>query len=150
MTYTRQQVADVARSMIGVRFRHQGRSRETGVDCVGMLAVMLTELGYPIIDVEGYRRTPAAEVIRATMLKNFDEIPVSEVGLGDIFIMRTGGVKPRHASVLISTETDYEKGIEPQIVHALGLGTKGVVTAEPLRFWIRQCTYGFRLRGLEI
>jgi cell wall-associated NlpC family hydrolase len=42
---TARDVVRVARSMIGVPFRHQGRSRVTGVDCVGLAIVTLQELG---------------------------------------------------------------------------------------------------------
>lgn len=133
----------------GVKFRHQGRDPETGVDCVGLLHAMLTKLEYPaIIDVEGYRRSPSASVIRETMRANFDEIDVSECGLGDIFLMRLGGAKPKHASVLVSTETNLERGFEPMIIHARGMANSGVVAVEPLRQWLPFCVVGFRLKGL--
>jgi len=149
MTYTRQQVADKARSMLGVRFLHQGRSR-LGVDCVGLLYVILSELGYDgICDVEGYRSSPPSRVIYDTMCLNFDEIPISEVGVGDIYLMRTGGRKPRHASILISDVYDYPNGIEPEVVHAYATAQRGVVVKETLNQWRPQCVTGFRLRGLE-
>jgi hypothetical protein len=149
MTYTRQQVADKALSLIGTRFLHQGRSR-LGVDCVGFLHVILTELGYDgICDVEGYKASPPARVIYETMCLNFDEIPVNEVGVGDIYLMRIGGRKIKHASVLVSDITDLESGIEPEIVHAYAIGTIGKVIKEPLRQWLPACAVGFRLRGLE-
>lgn len=134
--------------MRGIRFLHQGRSRE-GVDCVGLLYVMLTELEYPaIIDVEAYRRSPPASVIYETMRANFDEIPVNEVGLGDIYLMRIpGGAKVKHASVVVNDKRDIFEGIEPQIVHAYELGTKAVVV-DALETWRPWCVYGFRLKGL--
>jgi hypothetical protein len=145
---TRQQIADAARSMVGIRFLHQGRTRQ-GVDCVGLLAVILNDLSYPVVDVEGYRSSPPASVIYQTLCANFDEIPMSEVGLGDIFLMRIGGRKPKHASILVSTETDYPRGIVPEIVHAYAIGSRGKVVKEPLVQWLPQCVLGFRLRGLE-
>ncbi len=145
----RQQVVDAAMELQGVKFLHQGRDPKTGVDCVGLLHAMLTRLEYPaIIDVEGYRRTPSATVIRQTMQANFDEIPVSECGLGDIFLMRLSGAKAKHASVLVSHETDIARGIEPMIIHARGLANNGKVAVEPLRQWIKFCVYGYRLKGL--
>jgi cell wall-associated NlpC family hydrolase len=146
--FTRQQVADKALSMRGVRFLHQGRSRE-GVDCMGLLYVILTELGYKgIIDVEGYNRTPSAQLIYDTMKANFDEIPVEDVGLGDIFLMRIGGAKPKHASILVRNERDIERGIEPEIVHASAIAGKGRVVVDALENWRPWCVRGFRLRGL--
>lgn len=148
-TITRQEIADKALSMRGVRFLHQGRSRETGVDCVGFLAVILTEFCYPIVDVVGYRSNPPAKVIYDTLCKNFDEIPVNEVSLGDIFLMRIGGGrKPKHASILVNDKTDLANGVEFEIVHAYALGGRGKVVKEPLAMWRTQCVRGFRFRGL--
>lgn len=133
----------------GVKFRHQGRDPATGLDCVGLLHAMLTRLEYPaIIDVEGYRRTPSATVIRETMQANFDEIPVSECGLGDIFLMRLSGAKAKHASVIVSVDTDIARGVEPMIIHTRGFGSSGKAAVEPLRQWIKFCVYGYRLKGL--
>ncbi|MDQ4088503.1 MAG: C40 family peptidase [Pseudomonadota bacterium] len=38
---TGEEVVRRARALIGVRFRPQGRSRDTGVDCIGLVAVAL-------------------------------------------------------------------------------------------------------------
>lgn len=146
---TRQQVIDAMMSLRGVRFRHQGRSRETGVDCMGMLSVALTDLKYPvIIDVEAYRQSPPASIIYKTLCANFDEIPLSEVGLGDIYLMRLRGRKAKHASVLVNDKTDVFEGIEPQIIHAHGLDNAGRVTVDALVDWLPWCVTGFRLKGL--
>jgi len=145
----RQQIADAALSLRGVPFRHQGRDITTGVDCVGLLHAMLVKVGYPVIvDAEAYRRTPPAAVIRETLQANFDEIPVSECGLGDIFLMRVGGVKPRHASIIVSMETDIPKGKVPQLIHTRAMANNGKAVVEPIRQWIKFCVYGYRLRGL--
>lgn len=146
---TRKQVADEAMKLLGVPFLHQGRDASIGVDCVGVPVVVARNLGYEnIVDVEGYRRVPSAEVIRETLRANCDEITVSEVGVGDIFLMRIGGRKPRHAAIVVSNETDIARGIEPMLLHAKGMGAKGKVVLEPVRQWIMHCVCGFRLRGL--
>ena len=151
MTYsvTRKEIVEAALRLRGVRFRHQGRSATTGVDCVGMLHVILTELNYPaIVDVEGYRQSPSAAVIYKTLCANFDEIPFVSVGLGDIYLMRIGGRKAKHTSILVSNVTDYPAGIEPQIIHAYGSGDTGSVIVEDLENWKTRIVTAFRLRGL--
>ena len=145
----REQVAETFLALRNIPFRHQGRSVQ-GVDCVGLLAVGLERLGYPTVDVIGYRCSPSATVIRDTLKQNFDEIPIDEVGLGDIYLMRIGGIKPKHASVVVNTKTDIVKGIVPQIIHAYGVGGTGRVVVEPLSQWRAKCVVGFRLRGLEV
>jgi cell wall-associated NlpC family hydrolase len=52
-------VIDLARTWVGVPFRHQGRSRE-GIDCVGLAIVVGRELGLlpADFDATGYARRP--------------------------------------------------------------------------------------------
>lgn len=143
---TRNEIIEAARQMLGVRFRHQGRDEVNGVDCVGFLVKIGETIGYPhIFDVEGYRRVPSANTIRETLRLNCDEIAVKDVGRGDIFLMRLGGIKPRHAAILYNAETDIEAGITPSIIHASHRG----VMIEPLsNFPSSWFVAGFRIRGL--
>lgn len=148
---TREQVVEAARTWHGTPFRHQGRNEPpgTGIDCVGLLVVVAKMLEYPeIIDVEGYRRVPSADTIKKTLLANCDEIPIDEVKAGDIYLMRLGGRKPRHAAIRISDETDLARGIEPQIIHAFAMGPSGQVIIESVRQRMKDVAAGFRLRGL--
>lgn len=151
---TRQQIVDAAMKLHGVHFRHQGRLRDgidgaDGVDCVGMLVAIGREINFPkIFDVEGYRRTPSADTIRTTLRLNCDEIPIGEVRRGDIYLMRMGGRKPRHVGVRISDETDLARGLEPQLIHAFGMGGGGRVVIESVRSRSMDFAAGFRVRGL--
>jgi hypothetical protein len=146
---TRQAFVDAVMECRGWTFRHQARGENKAVDCVGLLHVGLTAVNYPqIIDVEGYQRTPPATVIYDTLCQNFIEIPVDEVGLGDVYLMRLGGRKAKHVSVLVRDVTDIERGLVPEILHAYALGDKGRVEIDALSNWIDRCVHGFRLKGL--
>ena len=46
--------ADAAVSLVGTPFRLRGRSRETGVDCVGLVAVALAAIGRPVPPIPHY------------------------------------------------------------------------------------------------
>lgn len=143
---TRKQILEAAGSMLGLPFVHQGRSATAGVDCVGLLVVMGQLINYPeIFDVEGYRRTPSANVIRQTLEKNLDEIPLDEARVGDVFLMRTGGIKPRHAAIYFSDQSDEAKGIRPQILHAAPKGVKLDAVSIFPRSWF---VAAFRVRGV--
>lgn len=143
---TRKEIIDAAATMLGLPFVHQGRSGTAGVDCVGLLVVMGQLIGYPeIFDVEGYRRTPSANVIRETLQKNMDEIPLEEARVGDVFLMRTGGIKPRHAAIFFSDQTDEERGIRPQILHAAPKGVKLDAMGIFPKSWF---VAAFRVRGV--
>jgi hypothetical protein len=56
---SRQQVVDEARKWLGTRWVHQGRS-SSGIDCAGLLIRVMGDLGLPVRDMTGYRRTPDA------------------------------------------------------------------------------------------
>lgn len=146
---TRQQIVDEALKLLNVPFRHQGRDPKTGIDCVGLPYVVGASLGYPFLnDIKGYRRVPSADDIRQTLRSNCDEIPVSDIGIGDIILMRMGGIKPRHCAIQVSDTLDLVRGLEPMMIHAKGIGPRGKVVVEPIRQWKDQFVCGFRLRGL--
>lgn len=141
---TRKEVVHTARAYLGLPFVHQGRSKQTGVDCVGLLVCMGQDFGYPDLqDAEAYRRIPSANVIRSILSVNCDEIPMEEAREGDIYLMRLGGRKPRHASVLCF---DQRYGDEPCIIHA----TKdGVRLEAKRRFPDHWYVAAFRIRGVK-
>jgi cell wall-associated NlpC family hydrolase len=54
---SRQQVVDAARAWLGTRWVHQGRAK-AGIDCAGLLIKVHEDLGLPVTDMAGYRRSP--------------------------------------------------------------------------------------------
>lgn len=83
---------ECARSWLGTRFEHQGRSRH-GVDCAGLVICVLREMGYvaPDFDVNGYERQPDGSMFRIC-----DEmLPRAPVEAGSIFVMRFAQ-EPQH------------------------------------------------------
>lgn len=54
---TRAEVVAAARAYDGVRWVHQGRSK-AGIDCAGLLIRVHLDLGLPVRDMQGYKRTP--------------------------------------------------------------------------------------------
>lgn len=138
---TRNEIVKAAETMLGLPFLHQGRNPDVGVDCVGLLVVMGRIIGYPdLVDAEAYRRTPSAFVIRDVLQRNCDEIPLEEVGVGDIYLMRTGGIKPRHTAIVHS---DAEDG--RQLIHA---ARSGVTIERKNNYPDAWFVAGFRVRGL--
>jgi cell wall-associated NlpC family hydrolase len=138
MTYTRQQILDAASKFLGLPFVHQGRSAETGVDCVGLLVLIGHEIGYPEIkDVEGYRRIPRPEVIRGVLSQNCDEISLADAKPGDFYFMRYGGRIPRHAAVIYS---------DTELLHASNTGVRIESKQNFPNNWFMNA---YRVRGLE-
>ena len=63
-TLSRKRIVECARSYIGVPYLHQGRSRRSGVDCSGLIALMCNDLGVPFEDKKGgYSSQPHADLL---------------------------------------------------------------------------------------
>lgn len=143
MTYsvTRKQITDAALSMQNVKFRHQGRSVETGADCIGYLKLIALKIKYPhVTDTLYYKRQPNAEELKRYLLLNLDEIPLADAGEGDIFLMRMDAGEPRHVSLKLD---------ENRIIHSLGTAQKGGVMISKIRdYAASQYVAAFRIRGL--
>lgn len=145
--FTRKDVVKFAREEIGTKYRHQGRESGKFLDCVGLLVVIGKRMNYPnIVDPRVYRRTPSATVLVETLRQNMEEIPVADVRAGDIYLMRLGGVKPRHTAIKTSDEVDIKNGKYPTIVHAYK--PEKIVIEQSLRPFEQWLVKGFRIRGL--
>lgn len=95
-----------ARAMVNVvPFRHQGRSLR-GVDCAGMVALSLAQMGKPFIDLDAYGREPLNGRLREVLIANLGEpLPKEEMRAGDVAHVRFQG-EPRHVALI----TDYPLG----------------------------------------
>src|SRR4051794_13260063 len=113
MPYTREQVVTAARAYFGAAFVHQGRN-DQGIDCVGLAARLITDIGCPFFDIEGYNRTPDPIQMIKVLRSNFDVIETDDARAGDISLLRVG-IEPRpgHVAIRSSDETDAMKGVEP-------------------------------------
>lgn len=134
-------------SCVGIPFLHQGRD-ENGVDCMGLLVLIGKKIGYPnIVDKTDYRRMPKEELVRSVISQNCDEIPIEEAGVGDFYLIRLIGKRLCHAAVKISDELNIEKGIQPMLIHAGGVG-RGKVKIEPISVYEKKIGAAYRVRGL--
>lgn len=81
ITYRAADFVAAARSLVGVRFRHQGRS-EHGLDCIGTIIVARLKLGpweATKFDVVNYRRNPK-DSLAVTLPKFLQRIDRPEIG----------------------------------------------------------------------
>ena len=83
-------VAQRARALVGTRFRPQGRRREHGLDCLGLVAAAgnlpaeLVPSGY------GMRSEAAQDMLSLTLGGRARRIPVSEASEGDALLVQAG------------------------------------------------------------
>ncbi|WP_169545017.1 C40 family peptidase [Sneathiella aquimaris] len=93
------QLIETARKWIGVRWVHQGRSRQQGVDCVGLCHCVATECGISVPDIQGYSRRQDGSALMALLNTSLASIPVRAAGVGDIAVFKDMGY-PVHMGIL--------------------------------------------------
>ena len=88
---TREQIVETARALVGARFKDQGRSFETGVDCAGVIEIVARTNGLLPDDYKpklDYGRFPAAHELQTELLKWTDAVHsgLNDLRDGDIVI----------------------------------------------------------------
>jgi cell wall-associated NlpC family hydrolase len=130
-------IAGVALSMLGVPYHHDGRSREGGVDCLGLAVLCLQELGLPVQDRVGVPQHQDIwpEIIERVEL-HADQVD-GELEPGDLLLFR-GRLMNHHAAIYVSSG---------EMVHAFS--SVGRVVAQPLDVnWLSRLAGAYRFRGL--
>jgi len=90
MVEIRQAIVDEARSYIGVRFIHRGRTRQ-GVDCVGLLYLVFNKhVGLPS-DFHNYAQQPKTAFVYRTIRDYADRIKQEDAVSGDVVLMHFSG-----------------------------------------------------------
>lgn len=118
-------MADYAMTLLGTPFRLHGRSPETGLDCVGVVAACLFEASYRFEIPSDYRirgdfEARARAFFTSAIFQNVDD---GSWVAGDILLLRPG---PRQIHLVVLTQMGA--------VHAhIGLG-RVVLTPLPLAY----------------
>lgn len=103
MTFTRQDVVDVARAALDpvTPWRHQGRLPGIGLDCVGQIIVTGWGLGlWPNDDYQSYRRTPAIGEMQALCNRYLVRLKGrNDYHLGSVVLVNYGGM-PCHLAII--------------------------------------------------
>ena len=97
----RSRILDEARSWVGVRWRHQGRDRTHGIDCVGLVLVVGWSLKLiPPDDHTGYQRgTHGIRFQRAFEVGGMAAVPLDQIRYGDVLVLAEQ-CYPCHIAVL--------------------------------------------------
>lgn len=86
----RERIVDEARSFVGVKFRHQGRSCE-GVDCAGLLYCVYDRIVGLDKDYYQYQDGLKSGMVFRKMRDYGDRISRESAGPGDVVLMCFGG-----------------------------------------------------------
>lgn len=108
---TREEFIETARRALGTRFRHQGRTLEFGLDCVGLLLWTAHQSELTTYDFRAYPREPNGELL-PEIEKHLTKLPSARSARpGDVLAMAFGS--PMHVALVT--------GIEPRlrVIHAV-------------------------------
>lgn len=137
----RSEVIDLARSYLGTRWLHQGRSRG-GIDCAGLVIVVGNELGLIDYDTTDYQRRTTGPEFMYHFKMNLETKRLADAQPGDVMLFRDKQF-PCHSVIL------GEKKGRLTLIHAIV--TRRMVVEEPLEQgdWISRRTNCFSYPGVE-
>jgi cell wall-associated NlpC family hydrolase len=91
-------LVDAARTYLGVKFRHRGRTR-FGLDCAGLVWCAYRDCGHVLHDFQHYGREPYRDGL-VTHVRQALGDPISEpLQPGDVVLMRYD-VNPHHIAII--------------------------------------------------
>jgi cell wall-associated NlpC family hydrolase len=113
-------LAESAMKYVGVRWRHQGRNRSSGLDCLGLLIVALEDLGFDVEDCTSYDRRPDDRLLLSKVSSQLDRVDKSDIQSGDVILLhfQNRNKSPYHFAIVT------ENG---RMVHGYGIKRKVVV-----------------------
>lgn len=76
-----------ARSYLGCKWRHRGRTRY-GIDCIGLIVAAVEAGGVPMRDRRDYGREPWSDGLEGAMVERFGQPVAGEWLPGDVAMLR--------------------------------------------------------------
>jgi cell wall-associated NlpC family hydrolase len=94
-----QEIMAAARAWLGTPWVHQGRLKNVGVDCGGLIIGVGKELGLLDFDTQAYGRIPDGYRLRALCDEHLMAKPVADIAAGDVLLMRFTR-HPQHLAIV--------------------------------------------------
>src|SRR5690625_738099 len=94
-----QAIVTAAREWLGTPFRHRGRLKGVGVDCIGLAVGVARALDLPVIDNLDYPRRPDAELLRRGLAAQLVPLHPHEARPGDLLRLAVNS-KATHVGIL--------------------------------------------------
>ena len=145
-TVTRGALVAEARTWHGTPFKHQGRVRRVGVDCIGLIVQPARDLGMPCIDDVGYSRQPDPMHTLECVRQSFVEIPVADMLDGDVYYIWFGSPdQPHHFGYktdvgILHAYEDVRRGTQKKI--RMGRVTESRFPSD----WVRRIHSAWRFK----
>jgi len=140
-TPVRQLIQEKARTYLGVKWRHQGRSKAVGIDCAGLVVLVGSDLRILNYDTTSYQRNAHNDAFVSHFADNLIKKRIADREPGDVLLFRDK-LFSCHSAILTT-----KHGVE-HIVHAYA--TRKKVVEEPLlQDWLDKMSYCFAYKGAE-
>jgi hypothetical protein len=136
-------IVETARSFLGARFRHQGRSPEA-MDCAGLVILVGRATGHlpESLDVTAYARRPDGRSLMDHCRSHLEEIGKADLQVGDIAVFKVE-TDPQHLAII----GDYP-GALLSMIHAYAPAHR-VVENRLDDGWRSKLVGAFRYREME-
>lgn len=138
---TRADVLRQARGWLGTPWRHQGRLRGEGVDCVGVVVGVAHALGLSTYDLSNYRRLPVGDELMRLCDTHMQRLPLADMQPADVLLMRINRVEPQHLGIV----GDHPHGLS--LIHA-SVGYRKCVEHRLDDPWRARIVAAYRLPGV--
>lgn len=99
ISFTREQVVNAARTYLGVKFRMYGRDR-TGLDCVGLLYCVASDLGFSPENFTDYTTAPESVKLQKMLDKYTYAVGHNPPRTGQVLKLRQY-IFPMHVGILV-------------------------------------------------
>jgi len=93
------EIVQEAKTWIGTPFKHQGRVKGLGIDCVGLIIGVAHYFKLTEFDYTNYSHTPDGFLMRQLLDQHLRSIPIEAAKSGDIVLMRFEA-QPQHVGIL--------------------------------------------------
>ncbi|UTC29068.1 endopeptidase [Brevundimonas phage vB_BpoS-Marchewka] len=135
----RQDIINEARRLLGVPWRHRGRT-STGVDCIGLVCVVGAAFDVPYEDIEGYSRNPDGRFV--DHVKRFMIYRDPQVIAPGAAVILRDQHQPCHIGIIT------EKYDRPYLLHA-SLSKRSVIEEEWDGYWSTRLRCVLDFPGVE-
>jgi NlpC/P60 family putative phage cell wall peptidase len=136
-TVERSRVVAEAKTWLDTPYRHQGRLKGVGVDCIGLVIGVCHALDLTDYDITGYDKRPDGS-LRKTMETQLKTIPLHTAQPGDVLLFQFGTV-PVHVGIMLDENT---------LIHAYSPNRKVVANSLDAR-WRGLVAGAYELPGVE-
>ena len=94
------ELIEALRKYVGTPYKHQGRSIETGVDCLGLVVACANDLGIEVVDEVNYSLKVNPQKLLDGVLGHCCQNFPRTYGVGELALMKFGKMGATHLAVI--------------------------------------------------